>query len=59
LKENLQDGEVIVLGDFSEIIHFIFRMLHKDFIPITSKPPFFPFSAMLKILRMSLNTYVL
>jgi hypothetical protein len=56
---SLQDEEVIVLGDSQEVIHFLVRMLRKDFVGITSKPPFIPLLAILKILRMRWKTYAL
>jgi hypothetical protein len=58
-KSSLQDAEVIVLGDFQKITHLLFRMLHMDFIGITSKPAFMPLLATLKILKMSWKTCVL
>jgi hypothetical protein len=58
-RSSFQDEEVIVLGTFQKIIHLIFRMLHKEFIRITSKPPFIFLLGIIKILRMSWKTYVL
>jgi hypothetical protein len=47
--------KLLFWGISQKIIHLLFRMLHKDLIGITSKPPFIPLLAILKILRMSLK----
>jgi hypothetical protein len=58
-KSSLQDREVIFRGISQKIIHLLYRMLHNEFFQITSKPPFIPLLLILKILRMSWETYVL
>jgi uncharacterized SAM-dependent methyltransferase len=57
-KSSLQYGEVIVVGVFWKN-YSLFRMLYKDFIGVTSKPPFIPLLAILKILRECWKTCVL
>jgi hypothetical protein len=58
-KSSLQDGKLSFWGISDKIIHLICRMLHRDFIWIASKPPIILLLTILKILKMSWETYVL